>query len=300
MAPLRESHAVRSWIVQVEETIARTRQAVAQARAAGGRIGLVPTMGALHRGHRALLDAARRGCDFLVISIFVNPKQFAPGEDLQSYPRPLEQDVQTCREAGVDLVFAPSPAEMYPPGFNTMVRVAGLTEGLCGATRPGHFDGVTTVVARLFSIIEPEVAWFGEKDYQQLMVVRRMVSDLDMPIDIVGHPTVRDADGLATSSRNTYLDAESRVQACSIYQALCSAVEHARAGETKAAVLIAMTRTHIEQAGPCTIDYVCLVDARTLASLESLDRPARLCAAVRIGSCRLIDNVAVDVPPLDR
>ena len=286
--------------MQVVETIAQARQAVGQSRRAGRRIGLVPTMGALHQGHRGLLNAARRGCDYLVVSIFVNPKQFGPGEDLESYPHPRRQDVQTCRKAGVDLVFVPSLAEMYPPGFNTTVRVAGLTEGLCGATRPGHFDGVTTVVARLFSIVAPAVAWFGEKDYQQLMVIRRMVNDLAMPIEIVGHPTVRDADGLATSSRNAYLDAESRVQACSIYQALCSAVEHARAGETNAATLIALSRTRIEQAGPCTIDYVSLVDARTLESLESLNRPARLCVAVRIGPCRLIDNVAVDVPPTDR
>lgn len=286
--------------MQVAETIAQTRQAVAQARRSGRRIGLVPTMGALHQGHRALMNAARRGCDFRVVSIFVNPKQFGPGEDLDSYPRPREQDVQTCRKDGIDLVFAPSPAEMYPPGFNTTVRVAGLTEGLCGAMRPGHFDGVTTVVARLFGIVGPDVAWFGEKDYQQLMVIRRMVGDLAMPIEIVAHPTVRDADGLATSSRNACLDAESRVQACSIYPALCSAVERTRAGETNAAALMALTRTRIEQAGPCTIDYVSLVDARTLESLESLDRPARLCAAVRIGSCRLIDNVAVDVPRTDR
>lgn len=286
--------------MQVVETIAEARQAVADARAAGHRVGLIPTMGALHQGHRALLDAARRGCDFRVVSIFINPKQFGPGEDLESYPRPLEQDVQTCREAGVDLVFAPSPADMYPPGFDAVVRVAGLTETLCGAMRPGHFDGVTTVVARLFNIIEPAVAWFGEKDYQQLMVIRRMVSDLALPIEIVGHPTVRDVDGLATSSRNAYLDAESRVQACSIYEALCSAVEHARTGETNAAALVGLTRTHIERAGPCTIDYVSLVDSQTLESLESLDRPARLCVAVRIGPCRLIDNVAVDVPPRDR
>jgi len=257
-------------------------------------------MGALHDGHRALLDAARSGCDYSVVSIFVNPKQFGPGEDLASYPRPRQQDVETCRQAGADLVFIPSAAEMYPPGFRTVVRVAGLTDGLCGATRPGHFDGVTTVVARLFNIIGPDLAWFGEKDYQQLLVVRQLVADLAWPIEIVAHPTVRDPDGLAASSRNRYLDGPSRRQACEIYAALRGAAERARSGQTDAASLIDLARTRIQQAGRCTIDYVSLVDAQTLEALSSVDRPARLCAAVRIGPCRLIDNVPVDVPEADR
>lgn len=278
-------------------TIAEVRKALGPLRPAGRSIGFVPTMGALHDGHLSLIRAARRDCAYVLVSIFVNPTQFGPGEDLASYPRTLQEDLLACERVGTDLVFAPPASEMYRPGAVTTVRVSGLTESLCGASRPGHFEGVATVVAKLFNIVMPDRAYFGEKDYQQLVVIRQMVRDLDLPIEIVGCPTVREADGLAMSSRNRYLSVEQRHQALSLCQGLTEARQAAAAGNRDARALCDLVRRHILAAGPIEIDYVSIVDAVSLEALPRVDRPARICAAIRIGACRLIDNMPVDAPP---
>jgi pantoate--beta-alanine ligase len=252
-------------------------------------------MGALHAGHRSLMSAARSRCDLLVVSIFVNPTQFSPGEDFEKYPRTLAADLEVCRREGVDVVFAPETAEMYPAGARTTVHVAGLTEPLCGRFRPGHFDGVATVVAKLFGIVAPDLAFFGEKDFQQLVIVRQMVRDLNMPVEIAGCPTVREADGLALSSRNTYLSPDERRQAASLYAAMTSAVAGARAGRHDCAALIEQMRRQILAAGPAAIDYISIVDPHDLSDLVTLDGPARICLAVRIGQTRLIDNLPLDL-----
>ncbi|UCF35225.1 MAG: pantoate--beta-alanine ligase [Phycisphaerales bacterium] len=257
-------------------------------------VGLVPTMGALHEGHLSLIRASRQRCNVTVVTIFVNPKQFGPNEDLDAYPRPLEKDLEACRAEGVDVVFVPSVEKMYPPDSSTDVHVARVSEGLCGAHRPGHFDGVTTVVLKLFNILPADVAFFGEKDYQQLMVIKRMVRDLDVPIEIVGCPIVREPDGLAMSSRNVYLSEEERKQAGCLSRSLFDAVRHVRSGERNCAELTRRIRQQIEMAGPSTIDYIEIVDAETLEPLATVDRLARICLAVRIGPARLIDNIGVD------
>lgn len=277
-------------------TIAEVRAELGPVRRAGRCIGFVPTMGALHDGHVSLVQAARRDCAHVVVSIFVNPTQFGPGEDLANYPRTLEEDLRACEQAGTDLVFAPAASEMYRPDAVTTVRVGKLSEPLCGAFRPGHFDGVATVVAKLFNVVMPDRAYFGEKDYQQLVVIRQMVRDLDLPIEIVGCPTVREAGGLAMSSRNRYLSVEQRHQALSLYQALTEAQQAVKAGTRNVAMLCDMIRRRILAAGPARIDYVSIVEAASLQALETVDRAARVCVAVRIGGCRLIDNMPVDVP----
>jgi len=282
--------------MRVESSIPSAREWVRHMQRASERVGLVPTMGALHRGHLSLVDAARKQCGKVAVTIFVNPTQFAPHEDLSAYPRPLEADLTLCREAGVDLVFTPTVADMYPRGAVTTVHVAQLTDGLCGPFRPGHFDGVATVVAKLFHILPADVAFFGEKDFQQLQVVRRMVADLNFPMEIVGCPTLREPDGLAMSSRNVYLNPQERSQAASISRALFSAVNQVKQGERRAAAVTDDIRQTILSAGPASIEYVSAVDAESLALLEQFDRAARICVAVRIGRCRLIDNVAVDGP----
>jgi len=216
--------------MQTVNTKAQVRAAVAAARSEGRVIGLVPTMGALHAGHLALVERSVAECGFTVVSVFVNPTQFGPGEDLERYPRTLQADVQLCQQAGADLVFAPSADEMYAADAATTVHVARLTEGLCGAFRPGHFDGVTTVVCKLLNIAQPDRAYFGEKDYQQLVVVRRMVADLDLPVEVISVPTVREADGLAMSSRNRYLTPEQRAVAPALHRALLAGAAAARRG----------------------------------------------------------------------
>jgi pantoate--beta-alanine ligase len=257
-------------------------------------------MGALHEGHLSLIREARKRADLSVVSIFVNPTQFSPGEDFESYPRTLDSDLEACRRAGADLVFSPSPQDMYPQPQSTSIHVAGLTDGLCGPFRPGHFDGVATVVAKLFNVIPAEVAFFGEKDYQQLMVIRRMAANLNFPIEIVGCPTVREPDGMAMSSRNAYLSPEQRGQARVLSAALFQAAEDVRRGLRDSASLTGEIRRKILAAGPFRIDYVDVVDAHSLAPLATVDRPARICLAVRLGSCRLIDNVGVDGPVTTR
>jgi pantoate--beta-alanine ligase len=257
--------------------------------ARGRRIGLVPTMGALHVGHASLLDLLRPQCDVLVASIYVNPLQFGPSEDLARYPRTPEADAALCAAHGVDLLFAPD--DLYPDGFATSVSVHGLTDGLCGASRPGHFEGVATVCARLFGVTRAAVACFGEKDFQQLMVLRRMVEDLALPVRVVPAPLVRDADGVALSSRNRYLSDDERRRAVSLHRALFAVRDAAAAGERGAEALTALGRRHLEVD---KLDYFELVDARTLAPLQVVgERPARAVVAAFVGRTRLIDNVGV-------
>ena len=267
-------------------TMAET--AAFQATAASPVI-LVPTMGALHAGHAALIDAARARAGrngTVIVSIFVNPTQFGPNEDLAKYPRTMEADLEMCSTHGAGAVFAPTADEMYPPGDSTFVDETELSRGLCGAQRPGHFRGVCTVVAKLFNIIRPDAAIFGEKDYQQLAIVRRMARDLFFNLEIIGHPTVREADGLAMSSRNRYLDADERKRAAAFPAALSTAAQENDPGQIMAKAMALIT----EGTGSAP-QYVELVDAETLAPLAALDRPAVLAAAVKIGETRLIDNV---------
>lgn len=279
--------------MQIIRDLTTLHAVLAKLRAEGGSIAMVPTMGALHAGHMSLVHEAKRRAAHVVVSIFVNPTQFGPNEDLSAYPRQEEADAELLRRAGVAILWAPSVTEMYPEGFATSVHVAGVSEGLCGAARPGHFDGVSTVVAKLFGQVRPDAALFGEKDYQQLAVVRRLVTDLNLRVEIVGVPTARAADGLALSSRNAYLSAEERAAAVALPQALNTAAQAILGGEAVATAL-ANARDALSTAGFSRIDYVALCDAASLAPLESLDRPARLLAAALVGKTRLIDNIAVN------
>ncbi|NLX20657.1 MAG: pantoate--beta-alanine ligase [Phycisphaerae bacterium] len=281
-------------------TIAELRAELGQARRAGRRIGLVPTMGALHAGHRSLIRAARGQCEVVVVSIFVNPTQFGPAEDFERYPRPLEKDLDACRAEGVDVAFCPSVEEVYPAGEVTRVTVSRLTEVLCGPCRPGHFEGVTTVVAKLINMVQPDVMYLGQKDAQQAVVLGRMVRDLRLPVDVVVCPTVREPDGLALSSRNAYLDAAQRRQATSLYAALTAARERIERGERDSAVLVEGMRRRIEGAGPCVIEYISIVDAEDLSARSRLSGRCLMALAVRIGATRLIDNVVLDVPECAR
>jgi len=256
----------------------------------GRRIAVVPTMGALHEGHLALLRAARGQADVVILTIFVNPTQFGPNEDLGKYPRDEAGDLKKARRAGIDLAFCPEPAAMYLPGAQTFVEVRALSQPLCGASRPGHFAGVATVVAKLFHITQPHVAVFGEKDYQQLAIIRRMARDLDFAVEIASVPIVREPDGLAMSSRNAYLSPEQRLAARSLSAGLAAA-EHAFAGgERRAAALIAAARAPIEAAAETRIDYGELRDAEELTAITDVERPAVLALAVFVGTTRLIDN----------
>ena len=269
------------------------RAALLALRRDGKPVALVTTMGALHDGHMALVEEARRHAGHVAVSIFVNPKQFGPNEDLDAYPRREASDAHMLQEAGVDILWAPTVEVMYPAGFSTNISLSGVTEGLDGAARPGHFDGVATVVAKLFNQVQPDVALFGEKDYQQLAVIRQMVADLDLPIEIVGLPTQRAEDGLALSSRNAYLTGEERKQALALPRALGEAKRQMEKGasvESALAKAIAMLASH----GFDPIDYVTLCDATTLEPMTVLNRPARLLGAAKIGGTRLIDNIAVD------
>ena len=260
------------------------------ARARGERIAFVPTMGYLHAGHTALMDEAHRHGDRVVLSIFVNPLQFGPNEDLERYPRDLPGDLAKAATHRVDAVFLPTPANMYPPGHQTTVQVHELEQGLCGGSRPGHFVGVATVVCKLFNIVRPHAAVFGEKDFQQLALIRRMVRDLDMPVDIVSLPTVREPDGLAMSSRNKYLLADERQRATALSRALFAARAARDLGERDAGKLVegvvAGLRDEVTR-----IDYVELRDAESLQALATVDRPAVLAVAAFVGRTRLIDNV---------
>ena len=259
-------------------------------RLARHTISLVPTMGYLHEGHLELMRVGKKHSDKLIISIFVNPSQFSPNEDLDQYPRDTAGDLEKAREVGVDVVFLPSAQEMYPEGFQTNVQVKGITEQLCGISRPGHFEGVTTVVAKLFNITKPHMAVFGQKDFQQLTVISQMVMDLNMDIQIVGVPTVRDPDGLATSSRNKFLNEEERISALSLKKSLDLAVEMFRGSERDAGVIQKAIESLILSHPHTEIDYVTLCNPVTLKDIETITDEALLALAVRVGATRLIDN----------
>jgi pantoate--beta-alanine ligase len=265
-------------------------------RRQGKRTAFVPTMGFLHEGHLHLIRQGKALGDILVISIFVNPIQFGPTEDFKQYPRDWERDAHLCESCGADIIFAPTVEEMYPEGFQTTVSVPRLSQNLCGIARPTHFQGVATVVAKLFNCTKPHVALFGEKDFQQLVVVKRMVRDLNFDIHIVGVPTVREADGLAMSSRNTYLSAEERRSALSLSHALFTARELFQNGERNARVLIDTAQAIIEKEKSAVIDYLKVCDTETLQDVNTISRPAVMALAVKIGTARLIDNVALKTP----
>jgi pantoate--beta-alanine ligase len=278
--------------VQIIRKINALRPAVADLKRSG-RLAFVPTMGALHAGHMALVREAKRRAEHVAASIFVNPTQFAANEDLSSYPRHEAEDAAMLEEAGCAILWAPDVAVMYPEGFATSIQVAGVSEGLCGASRPGHFDGVATVVAKLFRQVRPDIALFGEKDYQQLAVIRRMARDLDLDVEIAAVPTQRDADGLALSSRNAYLSKEERIAARALPRTLVETCQAIVDGRDVAAALSEAVEK-LRAAGFDPIDYVELCDAETLEPMDRFDRPARLLAAARLGRTRLIDNMAID------
>jgi pantoate--beta-alanine ligase len=275
-------------------SVYRTASEVAEARAQMSRQGeslaFVPTMGFLHRGHLSLIAEARRRCRRTAVSIFVNPLQFGPSEDLARYPRDLEGDIDKCAGAGADLIFCPTVEELYPPGFQTQVEVTELSKGLCGEHRPGHFRGVATVVLKLFNLLSPDAAIFGEKDYQQLSIVRQMARDLGLRLEIVGCPIVREDDGLAMSSRNSGLDPSERRQATSLYRALGVARHRFAAGERDPSVLTATAIEVMAQAG-ARPEYAELRDGRTLQTVNQAERGQRLLVAAHVGRTRLIDNV---------
>ncbi len=259
----------------------------------GDRIGFVPTMGFLHEGHLSLMRAASKENHTLVVSIFVNPTQFGPGEDLEAYPRDLERDSDLCKEVGTNLLFVPSADEMYPDNFATSVEVSGISDVLCGVTRPGHFNGVCTVVAKLFSAVKPHRAYFGLKDYQQYRVISRMVRDLNMDVEVTGLPTVREPDGLAMSSRNTYLSREERASALSLNRSLAEVDKMARDGVRDPEKLVAAAREIIEAEPHTSIDYLQVVDTEELLPVTKVEGRALVALAVKIGKARLIDNAII-------
>jgi len=261
-----------------------------QWRAAGVKIALVPTMGYFHQGHLSLMEYGRTSADKLVVSLFVNPAQFGPSEDLARYPRDLERDAALARQVGVDVLYTPGVEDMYPPGYQTYVEVGGLSKGLCGASRPGHFRGVATVVLKLFNQTMPHAAIFGEKDYQQLVVIRRMARDLDLPINIVGRPIYREPDGLAMSSRNTYLSPEERNSALCLFRAIRAARELVASGARSRESTLEAVRQIIRSTPLTDIDYTALVHPETLEEVDAIPGEARLALAVRVGKTRLIDN----------
>ena len=264
-------------------------------RSAGETIGLVPTMGAFHEGHLSLMRAARESCSQVVVSLFVNPTQFGPGEDLEKYPRTFQQDSTLAEQIGVDFMFAPSDEAMYPQGYATYVSVERITEVLCGTARPTHFRGVTTIVAKLFNVVRPHKAFFGQKDAQQTVVIRKMVEDLNMGIEVVEMPIVREPDGLAMSSRNQYLTPEERKEAVVLHKSLEEARRMIESGERDAGLILKAVRQIIETAPHAEIDYIAAVNGSTLEDLNELEREVIIALAVRIGSARLIDNIKLKV-----
>lgn len=279
--------------MQVAGTICEVRDTVKAWKREGLSVGLVPTMGYLHEGHQSLMETARGQCDRVVASIFVNPMQFGPGEDLESYPRDMERDMAVCEKAGVDLIFHPEPSEMYHDDFSSYVDMNTLTDNLCGKTRPIHFRGVCTVVSKLFHIVTPDKAYFGQKDAQQLAVIRHMVSDLNEDIEIVGCPIIRESDGLAKSSRNTYLNAQERQAALCLSRAVFEGQKRVLEGEKDAAAIRKAMVDIIEAEPLAKIDYVQIVDFRTLEDIDTVTSPTLAAMAVYIGNTRLIDNFIV-------
>lgn len=278
--------------MQILRTVAELRTRVRGWKSDGRQVGVVPTMGALHEGHLSLVRAAKRGCDRVIVTIFVNPKQFNNSDDLQKYPRTEDSDAALLAAEGVDVIFAPGPDEVYPEGFATQVAVSGVSEPLEGTMRPGHFEGVATVVAKLFGMTQADRAYFGQKDWQQLQVVKRLVADLNIPIEIVGAETVREHDGLAMSSRNLRLDPLSRAQAPALYRIMTRVAGQLRDGAPVDQTL-AQGREDLLQAGFSAVEYLELRAASTLAPIATLGAPARLLAAATIGDVRLIDNIPV-------
>ena len=284
--------------MRVVRTIADLRALLRPLREAGKRIGFVPTMGFLHEGHEALIRQSAARCDTTVVSIFVNPTQFGPSEDLANYPKDLERDQNLCLEAGTTVLFLPEASEIYPTGFQTHVEPGRLAEPLCGRFRPGHFRGVATVVAKLFNMVEPDLAFFGQKDFQQTVVIRRMARDLNLPVDVVVVPTIREADGLALSSRNAYLDEDARRRALRLSEGLLAAKAAFEAGERNGAKLVEIARKPL--AGVDSVQYLELVDTQNLEPIQGpVDRSAALCVAAYVGSTRLIDNVLLSPPASD-
>ena len=273
----------------IQETV-MMQQRCLELRAAGKTISFVPTMGYLHEGHLSLLREGRERGDVLVLSVFINPTQFGPNEDLDSYPQDLENDLALARSVGVDLVRTPTPDQVYPPNYDTFVDVEGLTDTLCGASRPGHFRGVTTVVCKLLNVVQPNIALFGQKDFQQLAVIRRMVADLNIPVEITGMPIVRENDGLAMSSRNVYLTTEQRQQALVLAQSIKHAQKMAAASERDSASILSALRNMIETQSEARIDYLQICHQLTLEDQASVDHDSVLLMAVFVGSTRLIDN----------
>jgi pantoate--beta-alanine ligase len=276
--------------MEVIESISEMKNLAKEWKRKGLSIGFVPTMGYLHEGHLALVRRTKELSDRVVVSIFVNPIQFAPGEDYQRYPRDLERDKALLEKEGVDVLFSPKAQEMYPPEFQTYVEVKELSSGLCGRYRAGHFVGVATVVLKLFNIVQPDIAVFGEKDYQQLKVIQRMVQDLNLDVKIISHPTVREEDGLAMSSRNTYLSPEERKSAIALYKALNLAEELINQGERRVATLKEKLKEFIESYPYTKVQYIEFVHPETLKEVERVDEPTLLALAVFVGKARLIDN----------
>ncbi len=284
--------------MRVVRTIADLRALLRPLREAGKRIGFVPTMGFLHEGHEALIRQSAARCDATVVSIFVNPTQFGPSEDLANYPKDLERDQNLCLEAGTTVLFLPEASEIYPTGFQTHVEPGRLAEPLCGRFRPGHFRGVATVVAKLFNMVEPDLAFFGQKDFQQTVVIRRMARDLNLPVGVVVVPTIREADGLALGSRNAYLDEDARRRALRLSEGLLAAKAAFEAGERNGAKLVEIARKPL--AGVDSVQYLELVDTQNLEPIQGpVDRSAALCVAAYVGSTRLIDNVLLSPPASD-
>ncbi len=275
-------------------SVEHLRSAVADARRAKRTIGFIPTMGALHAGHVSLIEAARRNGDFTIVSIFVNPTQIGPGDDFDRYPRTLDADRAICDAAAAQVLFVPQHEDVYPKGDQTRVRPGPLADGLCGPFRPGHFEGVCTVVAKLFGLVQPDVAYFGQKDAQQVAIIRRMVEDLRMPVRIEACPIVREPDGLALSSRNAYLEPDQRRRSLCLYQALTAGRDMLRAGESVNDAVAAM-RERLERTSGVSVDYVSVVDPDSLEPVTATKSRLMVAGAIRIGSCRLIDNLLMDL-----
>ncbi len=282
---------------KVVTTISELRSAIRAARVAGQKIGVVPTMGALHSGHVSLMQIARAEAGFVVVTIFVNPTQFGPHEDFQKYPRPLEKDVALCSAAGVDLVFAPAVGDVYPDPFFTVVEVTRISEVLEGACRPGHFRGVTTIVLKLFNLVQADVAFFGQKDFQQQLLIRRMVRDLDLPIEVRICPTIREADGFALSSRNIYLSPEDRTSALALSRSLRHAQHRLQSGVTDLALVRREMVEILTSAPGLKLEYATIVDPETITELTSPQQQQVAVVAARVGTTRLIDNLPIDLFP---
>lgn len=281
-------------MVQIVKTIQQVRETVKAWKKAGLQVGLVPTMGYLHGGHQSLMTQAKAENDKVVTSIFVNPMQFGPTEDLASYPRDIDKDRALCQRAGVDLIFHPESEDMYSPDFCSFVDMTGLTEELCGRSRPIHFRGVCTVVSKLFNIVQPSRAYFGQKDAQQLAVIRRMVNDLNIDVQVIGCPIIREHDGLAKSSRNNYLDAQQRQAALCLYRGIQRGRMLMRQGEKQIQMIISQMENCILQDSMAKIDYISIVDANNLTPVERIEAPVLCAVAIYIGKTRLIDNFVFD------